>query len=280
MKHIIFASAVVALHMVGYSTGFSAPLKNHSAPHATLSSFSIQSTPQQAAQLQQSEQDYRDGLEAMQAKNYAAAETHFQDALTNSLDGKSYFGMAEALAAQGRSKEALQAYWQLFHPGPRASWGGSYFPQAELEYAVLLSQNGRWAEAVAMYEKALPDVSAHGMSKINVHFDPAVPQPTELQAAAHVGIGLEAFWAGIGFDASGSERAFQEFTKAMQLKPNWPAANYYYGYGWQNLSLSERAKLAAKPGQREAVKAALEKAAKLGTPDVATEAKAQLQQLR
>lgn len=131
-----------------------------------------------------------------------------------------------------------------------------------------------------MYEKALPEVSDQGMSRINVHFNPAVPQPTELQAAAHVGIGLEAFGGQSIFDASPHERAFQEFTKAMQIKPKWPVANYYYGYGWQGLDLKTRARLAARPGQRAAVRAALEKASQAGTGEVQRLAAEELRLLR
>ena len=71
-----------------------------------------------------------------------------------------------------------------------------------------------------------------------------------------------------------------QFSQALRLAPDASMANYYYGYGWQNLSPAERAKLAAKPGQREAVKAALEKAAKLGTPDVSAAATVELKQFR
>ncbi len=70
-----------------------------------------------------------------------------------------------------------------------------------------------------------------------------------------------------------------QFGAALSITPNSPLANYYYGHGWQKLSPTERAELAAKPGQREAVKAALEKAARLRAPDVSA-AKAELKSLR
>ncbi|MDQ2688146.1 MAG: hypothetical protein M3Y28_09800 [Armatimonadota bacterium] len=229
------------------------------------------------ARIQQEQIDEQDAKAAWQAKNYALAEDGYRNLTQTFPTNIAYHGLAKSLAAQGKTAEAIQAYYGLFHPGPNMSWGGSYIPQAQLEDAVLLSQSGRWPEAVALYEKALPNVSDRGMSKINVHFDPAVPQPTELQAAAEIGIGLETMWAGSGLDDEKGEPTFQAFAKALKLAPNWPVANYYYGYGWQNLKPKDRVRLA---GQREAVKAALQKATKSGTCDVSAGAMVELQSLR
>lgn len=243
-----------------------------------LSYYSLSDIPPAIrAKDAQATKDYNDGAAEMRAKNYVSAQNSFEASLTNAQNGNVYLGIGEALTAQGKTKEALQAYWNLFHPGPRQSWGGTYFSQAEMEYAVLLSENGRWPEAVGRYKEALSDVNYRSSPEINAYFDPAKPEPKRLQAAADIGTGLEVTHGGVGFDASAGERAFEEYTKALKLTPDWPVANYYYGFGWQNLTPPERS---ARAGQREAVKAALEKAAKLGTPDVAAAAKTELQTLR
>ena len=153
----------------------------------------------------------------MRAKSYASAEDSFEASLANVPDGLVYLGLAEALTAQGKAKEALQAYWDLFHPGLHQSWGGSYFSQAEMEYAVLLSENGRWSEAVDRYQKALAEAATtyRNPPEINAYFDLANPEPKKLQAAAHIGTGLGVKYGGGDFDASVSERAFQEYAKAL-----------------------------------------------------------------
>ncbi len=277
MKITIFGQAFIALCLAVAAWPVTAdPNPNRPPPMHSNTPM----PPALFTRLLQAQDDERDAKLALQAKNYASAEAGFRNVIADFPSGMAYYGLAETLAAQGKTAEALQAYWQLFHPDAHQSWGGSYFPQAELEYAVLLNRTGHWAEAVAMYEKALPDVSDQGMKRINVHFDPATPQPAEMEAAAHIGIGLEAIWAGGDFDASKSERAFQEYGKALKLMPEWTVANYYYGYGWQRLDPKDQAKLAANPGQREAVKATLEKAAKLGTGDVQKAAVTELQNLR
>ncbi len=58
--------------------------------------------------------------------------------------------------------------------------------------------------------------------------------------------------------------AFKEFEQGVRLAPNLGLVNYFYGNGWQHLGLAERAKF----GDAQQAKAALEKAVKLGKPDV------------
>ncbi len=266
MKPAYSGSAVLALCAVAFVARPAVAEPPVRSPSMTSESRNSRHhmSPAAIAREIQAGQDYKDGSNALRAKDYASAVASFQAALSNRPDGPPYLGLAEALVGQGKTAEALQAYWSVFHPDAHNSWGGSYYPRAQLEYALLLNQTGQWAEAVAMYEKALPNVSDRGMATINAHFDPAVPQPVALEAAARIGLGLEADWAGGEPGDFGADRAFQEYAKALQLQPNWAVANYYYGYGWQKLSPAETAKF----GNAALVKAALQKAAALGTGDV------------
>jgi len=72
------------------------------------------------------------------------------------------------------------------------------------------------------------------------------------------------------------DRAFSEYTKALQLEPNWDVANYYYGYGWQWLASKCRARL----GSVQQAKAALQKAILLGKADVKKAARKALKDLK
>lgn len=147
-----------------------------------------------------------------------------------------------------------------------------------IPYAQLLLQSGQWAKAVAVYNQAWPNATAtNTLPPLPGPFSPDVSQPKELATVLHISRGLVC--SGRGGSAPGEESMMQ-FSAALKLMPDDPLVNFYYGHGWQNLAPKERAKLAAKPGQREAVKVALEKAATLGMGDVQTQAKAELKQLR
>ncbi len=121
-------------------------------------------------------------------------------------------------------------------------------------FANLLSQTGQWAEAISVYEKAIPDSAYGDAPKMNVHFDPQVPMPLQLQAMAHVATGIEYTERGETI------KAFTEFEKGLVLAPDSAFANYYYGYGWQQLSPAERAQF----GTAAQAKAALQKASRIG----------------
>ena len=136
--------------------------------------------------------------------------------------------------------------------------------KADLEYALLLNQNGQWAEAVGYYNAALP-VLSNSDYKANLHFDPSTPQPAVLAAAAHIGLGL--YDNVVDFsEPGGNTKALQEYNAALQLAPDWDAANYYYGYGWQHLSPAERAHLGL--AQEAKAQASLHKAVKIGNGPV------------
>ena len=257
----IFSLALLAL--CGIAANAAPPTVCLSANNPNLISASNNSrhaTAQNVAQNQQWETDYQDGEANLQERNYALAETGFRSALAVQQDGRAYLGLAETLTSEGRTTDALQAYFFVFHPGPGLSWGGSYMPKANLEYALLLNHNGQWTEAVDYYNAALPDLVKWDY-KANLHFDAAVPQPALLAAAAHIGLGL---YDNFEYEPDSNTKALQEYEAALQLAPDWDAANYYYGYGWQKLSPAER----AKSGTVQQAKAALQKAVKIGNARV------------
>jgi len=106
--------------------------------------------------------------------------------------------------------------------------------------------------------------------------NPAFPQPVALAAAAHIALGLDANWRCDALGELEHDRAFSEYTKALQLEPNWDVANYYYGYGWQWLASKCRARL----GSVQQAKAALQKAILLGKADVKKAARKALKDLK
>ena len=261
MKTIVLSNIFLAFGTIvlGAQLGLASPVVIN--PNLISSSNnSRHATPQQKALNQEYQTDYDEGKANLQNKNYSLSEVNFQSAIDASPNGSAYLGLAEAFAGQGKITDALQAYWLLFHPGPRQSWGGSYIPKADLEYALLLDQTGHWDEALAHYNHAVPDLP-RGDLKIAVGFDPGAPQPAALAAASHVGLGL---YDNFEYQPDSDARAFQEYAAALQIAPNWDVANYYYGIGWQKLSPADRAKF----GTAQQAKAALQKAVKVGKGNV------------
>ena len=213
-------------------------------------------TPEEDAHYEQVYDISQAGKTALKAKNFAIAEEDFREILSDN-GGYAYFGLAEALTGEGKTEEALHAYQQLFDPHIGITMGGSYFPKMRLEYAFLLNQTGQWDKAIDYYEKALPDLPSGTLPKVDVQFVTDTPQPRELEAAIHVALGL---LNNFGGEADSNVKAMQEYQKALQLEPNWPIANFYYGFGWQQISPADQAKF----GSAAQAKAALQKAVKIG----------------
>ena len=236
------------------------------------SANAVPPTSRQLTMMEQSGFLQQTAEQALNAGNYADAEAEARDAL--SIDRQALLApriLAEALDAQGKSQEALKQYQMIADAGTEA-------PRELLPYALLLLNAGQWKQAVAAYDKAILHLPASFIAPQNaagLKFNANDEQQTALTVAIYLGEGIDE-------NSLGERRvkAYRDYEKALKLEPDSLLTNYYYGYGWQQLSPAERAKLAAKPGQREAVKAALEKAAALGTGDVQTQAKAELKQLR
>ena len=196
--------------------------------------------------------------EAMDIGQYAEAETAARQSISlGAASGKGQELLASALNAQGKTQEALQVYKVMADEG-------DVFPRNEVPYALLLLRTGRWFQAVIAYNKMLPYLPEGATVQANSHFSPKVPQPKELAVALHIAQGLTYIGdAGWGSRSRHGE-AMDEFEQALQLAPDLPLANYYYGYGWQHLDL----KSPTRAANAQRAKAAFQKAAALGGGDV------------
>ena len=148
-------------------------------------------------------------------------------------------------------------------------------PRNLLPYAQLLLNSGQWAQAVAVYNQALPKLGHEELEQITNHFSPDVPEPAALALAIHLERGqlynAAADWAGESQDTE----AMSEYGKALQSAPNNALANYFYGIGWQKLSPADRAKF----GTAQQAKAHLQKAVKVGNANVKKAAEKALKDL-
>ena len=231
------------------------------------------------------------GTEELRDGNNILAEEDFRQALAlDEVSTPSYEGLALTLTAEGRKVEAIQVYRKIFYdlsvrgvqaptdpdamafradvlrnPVAHGS-SGSASSEDGLTYALLLNETGQWAEAVTVYESALPLLPGGDLPKVDVHFSQDKPQPLELEAAAHVALGLDLSFTGWedGQSTGQNQKAMKNYEAALRLEPKWPLANYYYGVGWQRLSPIERAKF----GSAQQAKAALQKAVKIGNASI------------
>ena len=234
----------------------------------------IPRTPEQVAASERQAALDRTAAASLHASHYAQAEAEARQALSMGLDsGIANEVLGAALDAQGKEQEALQVYRSMVIAEKDGIKGQS---RDLLPYALLLLKSGQWAQALAAYNQAitsLPDVGRHleavtvhdgDVIRSNSHFSPDVPEPTALATAIHIARGLvynaTPDWAG----ESQNKEAAAEYGKALQLAPDSPLTNYYYGVGWQQLSTSERAKF----GSGQQAKAALRKAIQTGKGEV------------
>ncbi len=181
--------------------------------------------------------------------------------------------LAAALDKQGKYQEALQVYRTQIVESKEGPQGQ---PRILLPYSQLLLKSGQWKAALAAYNNSLPrlpDVGSHPeiptihdkeIMRANSHFSSDVPDFATLAVAIHVAYGMvyssQSNWA----DQSQDTESMSEYQKALQLSPDSPLTNYYYGQGWQKLSPAERKQF----GTAQQAKAALQKAVKLGKGDV------------
>ena len=172
---------------------------------------------------------------ALAAGWYAYAETTARQALATGRDaGVAQEVLASALNAQGKEQEARQIYGAMAHAH------GDH-PRNLLPYALLLLKAGRWASAVDAYNKALPHLADGDLMRASSHFSASVRRPTALATAIHIALGLT---DGSGTDWAGHtqrDKALAEYTEALQLAPNSDLANFYYGYGLDQLGRTSQA---------------------------------------
>jgi tetratricopeptide (TPR) repeat protein len=229
-----------------------------SVPRSSSAGSYIPPTPQQMSRLVQAGQLAQASAADLHLGNYVEAESEAREALAINNDGRAEEVLAAALEGQGRDKEALEAYRVMVVDEKAA------YPRVLLPYAQLLLKSGQWAQAVAVYNQALPSLGHEELEQITSHFTPDEPQPEALATAIHLERGqlynAASDWAG---EPQNTE-AMTEYQKALQLAPNNALTNYYYGVGWHKLSLAERVKF----GHSDQAKAALQKAAQLGDPSV------------
>ncbi len=195
---------------------------------------------------------------AQKAGDYAEAEDYVRQSIAIGQDaGVAQEVLASALNAQGKTQEALQAYKVI------ADRGG-VFPRNMVPYARLLLESGQWASAVAAYNKMLIYFSADDLVKANSYFSPDIPQPKELAIMLHIEQGLTDIGGASWGSGPQPEKAMTEFAQALRLAPDSALANYYYGFGWQHLDR----KSPTREAYAQKAKAALQKAAAIGTGEV------------
>lgn len=227
-------------------------------------------TPEQEAKAEQSAKLRVAAARSLHAGRYAEAEAEARASLFLADDSTAGEVLAEALDAEGKTQEAYQAYHKMVVDEK------AQYTRVLLPYALLLVKSGHWAQALAVYNQALPHLPSVGphpetpivqdgeVMRASSHFSPDTPEPTALATAIHIARGLvynaSSDWA---HEPQNTE-ALAEYAKALQLAPNSPLTNYYYGTGWQQLSPSER----TKAGSVQQAKAALQKAVLLGKGEV------------
>ena len=215
----------------------------------------IQPTPEQSAARDAKWKRFsalnKAGFTALHEGRYSEAEDYARESLAVN-SGQNLLApelFAEALDAQGKNAEALTAYQTLVDQG-------SEFPRILLPYALLLLKDGKYKEAVAAYNKTSPYIAFGDLIEKTSHFTANNPQPKELAAAIHVGLGLtyisSADWAG----NSRRDQGLAHLQQALALSPNSSLANYYYGFGLNFL------------GRRTEAQKAFQKAAALGDGDI------------
>jgi len=213
-----------------------------------------------AAQAQQSTSADEAGQIALADGELGVAEIAFRRATEiNASNSTAISGLARTLEMEGKNKESIKVYRYLLYP--KYGWGTSIEsdPVLRMHFALLLARDGQWAEAVSIYDNTLGGLSLGPPFPIlNIRFNPDVSSFSLFQAMVHLRLGI------LHSGRLEQNQAYAEYQAAHDLQPDVAITNYYFGYGWQKLSPVER----AKSGDAAQAKAALEKAVKLGKPDV------------
>lgn len=228
----------------------------------------------------------RSGADALRSGDFIGAEATFRILVEeDSLTPESHYGLGDALAGQGRAADAIASYRVAIYMPLNADKSLSDIPLMEpsrgrlrgcqnqttavcwMKCALLLSQTGQGAEAIAIYNQALPRVPDWNQPGMSLALTSDTPAPETFQAAAHIALGLCATFSGDPIGGA-HEKAMSEFDAARRLQPSLPLTNYYYGYGWEHLDL----KSAARQAYAAQAKAAFQQAAALGEGTVKKEA--------
>ena len=205
-----------------------------SAQHMDAKGYSRHSlSPEIQASIQRAKLLLDEGRQARRTGDLQTAETKFKECIQEdtSLEAFAQEELAQIYEGEGRINEAIQAYHNLLHrpngqsPG---TWGRDGFTL--IHYAIVLNKSGRWPEAVQAYEEALKSPSLpdndefrdENEPRLDVHFDPSIPQPKEMSAMLHVVLGRR---LGNNYSA-----ALPYFEAALATDPNLAIAQFYKGY--------------------------------------------------
>jgi len=194
----------------------------------------------------------------LHAGRYAQAEAEARESISlEFLGGMGREVLAAALDAQGKDQEALREYQGVVDHEDRHA-------RNLVPYAQSLLKSGDWKEALSIYNEALSRFPNAELASESAHFSPDVPEPAALAVALHIQRGRLYNAAPNAAGQTQNTEAMAEYGKALQLAPDNVLVNFYYGSGWQRLTPAEKAKF----GNAAQAKAALQKAAALGTGDV------------
>jgi tetratricopeptide (TPR) repeat protein len=166
------------------------------------------------------------GEAALDNGQFVAAETDARQLIALHWDAVGVGQLASALAAQGEDGVAIDEFKTLENEGSSA-------PSELLPYAILLLKQGQFAEALTVYNKAVPRVGnaqlllfkGHELLAEDADFSADNPQPKQLETDIHIAMGLSQIDDyGISGEYS-RDKAVAEFRAALKLEPDSPLAH-------------------------------------------------------
>jgi Tfp pilus assembly protein PilF len=200
--------------------------------------------PEQQARVDQRDLLCHAAAVALHAGDYAQAEAGARQVMAlGDGSGQGQELLAGALDGQGKTQEALLEYEEI------VTKMGNTHQRVLLPYALLLLKTGHWAQAVAVYDKAMPPASEAKQIKkkdgiwllrADTQFSADTPNPEGLATAIHIARGLLYDSSGDFAHESQDDLALNEYRKAMDLMPESALTNYFYGYGLGKLGLTEQ----------------------------------------
>lgn len=187
--------------------------------------------PLSADQKERMKEDYAvitRGDEALKAGDTDDAIADFLEARqSESQSLLALVRLAKAYTAAGRTEEAIDAYRQLIYPVPGQDWShaNQLSPTMQMNFSLLLLNDGQEVEALAAYRRALKTLNYDGLGKpmLEIPLPDIGPgglpySPKLLRAMDCVGIGIDPS----GFDGP-------KLKEAVKLAPDLAVASFYLG---------------------------------------------------
>ena len=205
-------------------------------------------SPEMQARLDHAHQLLKQGQQERRSGDLAEAEADLKACLAENVSTNQFARaeLAQIYDAEGRTNDAIQVYQTMLHPPANEGSGGTFAQDglALIHCAMALNKAGRWPEAVQAYEVSLsnrdmPDNQQHlsaNEPRLDVHFDPDVPQPKAMEAMLYVVLGR---WYGHDY-----QNAFPQFKEATAIDPSLAIAHFYSGYALQGQGRSAEAQKA------------------------------------